>query len=109
LLRFYNCIIIADTAFNFYTGKISLLLEKKDENIIEKYEEGITDDVSFSPIYDIETSKFSGKIIKSKIVFLFNQLMVEINNSQVQENIDDEEREKLSAWLLLSLSSFNKI
>lgn len=109
LYRFYNSIIIADLVYNFFVGDIELLLENDDENVLEKIT-GVINEPGETPpqIYDLESNEFKKIEIRSKIVFLLDQLVREIRRTESSAVTSDSMKERLSAWLLLSLSSYNK-
>lgn len=106
--RFCNCIIIADLAYRYFVGYIDLLLDNNDPNILESMT-GTTTKEDEGPIdlYDAETGEFSGITIKSKTRFLLDQLIREIRRTD-KNGVPDQEKERISSWLLLSLSSYNK-
>ena len=98
--RFYNCIIVGDLVYNFFVGKLDSHLENDDKNYL--YPSDLEDGEDFVT-YGIDTNSFSGNEIKSKVRFLLDQLVREINS--VSKNNSDGFIEKTSAWLLLSLST----
>lgn len=107
--RFCNCIIVGDIVFNFFTGNIEALLENGDTNIAP-----YTNEVEFvteddTDMYDLDTGEFPKREIKSKTVFLLDQLLRHVRNKKEGHKPSDEETERKSSWLLLSLSSYNKI
>lgn len=105
MYRFENCVIVADIVYNFFVGNIELLLENGDQGVVA-FDSSVDqrDDDEIANIYDTETGYFTEASLKSKVVFLLDQLIREVNRSNHSE-IGDQEKERLSSWLLLSLSS----
>ena len=99
-LRFYNSLIVSDLCNCFYRGNLAELLDNDDKNRLMSdhfNEEG-------NPIfYNIDTNSFEGYKIRSKVRFLWDQLVRKTNLGNM--DITDEKNEKTTAWLLLSLSS----
>ena len=99
--RFCNCIIVGDLAYNFFVGELEKKFDNSDLNRISNY----SDDQGNRSAYDVERNSFKGNHIKSKVRFLLDQLIKETIDST--SNYSDDYKERTSAWLLLSLSSFN--
>lgn len=106
--RFNNCIIIADLAYHYFVGEIDTLFENGDGKVLEKTSDSTNNSGEVPDVYDLETGKFTKIEIKSKTRFLLDQLLREIRRPNKKEDTD-EYKEKISSWLLLSLSSFNKV
>lgn len=102
-VRFNNCLVISDMVGHFFIGKLETTLDGDDRNLLPA---GITTDEENTITYNIETNTFEGDNIKSKVRFLLDQLLRTTYFNE--ETFPDAEKEKTSAWLLLSLSSYNK-
>ena len=91
---------MSDLCNCFYRGNLAELLDNDDKNRLMSdhfNEEG-------NPIfYNIDTNSFEGYKIRSKVRFLWDQLVRKTNLGNM--DITDEKNEKTTAWLLLSLSS----
>ena len=99
--RYINCAIIGDLVNSFFVGKLEKYLNNADQNILPNTI--IDDGIPIS--YTIQTNSFSGDEIKSKVRFVLDQLGREVFKKDKKTPEDIQER--TSAWLLLSLSSFN--
>lgn len=99
-LRFYNCIIVSDLVNSFFIADLETKLDNDDDNRLLK---DARDESGNLISYSIPTNSFEGKEIKSKVRFLLDQLEREIANINIEAS--QEQTERTSAWLLLSLSS----
>lgn len=102
-IRFYNCLIVSDLVYQFFIGKLENKFDNNDSNRLVA---GTTNDKEQQISYNIETNTFEGDFIKSKVRFALDQLLRTTYVQPIQ--IQDSEMEKTSAWLLLSLSTYNK-
>lgn len=100
--RFNNCLIISDLASVFFVGTLQQFLDNQDENRLGN---DYVDENGHKLIYNLEPNSFQAKNIKSKVSFLLDQLIRKTYN--LEKEIDHDENERNSAWLLLSLSSIN--
>lgn len=105
--RFSNCIIIADMVYNFFVGNIESLLENHDKNLTGLATTEESEEDEEIQVYDAEPNEFTKIEIKSKTVFLLDQLLRQVRSEIGEEKQDDESKERQSSWLLLSLSSYN--
>ena len=60
-------------------------------------------------IYDIESGEFQKTRVKSKVVFLLDHLLRSVRSIEEFSTQPDPKKERLSSWLLLSLSSYNSL
>jgi hypothetical protein len=92
--RFINAVIIADLADQFFVAKVETDLNYDDERVLPR---GTLN----APVYELETGEFVDANIKSKIRFIYDQLNRTVNSGE------ESATEYTSAWLLLTLSSYN--
>lgn len=101
--RFYNCLIVSDIAYYFFVGRIENTLGKNDTNRLTI---GSEDEEGNPILYDISPNSWDGQPILSKVRFVMDQLVRSSNYNGVK--LCDDEKERVSAWLLLSLSTYNR-